>query len=395
MSSISHVVETATRSISDLAGIRREQSIRFEAAALVVFFMTLAVFGVSWDIQWHYAVGRDSFWIPPHLFLYSGVVLAGLTCIVTVLGDTWRYYRNAPGATAGNTLAFLGIFHGPTGIIAAGLGLTTMLVAAPFDDWWHRQYGIDTSIWSPPHLVGVAGAIICMFGATLAAASVTNTLDSTSRNRLQWIWQGTSRSIWLMLGALTIACAAYGVTLVPAGLQHALMTVGPWKIIGYPFMLAGSMPLVLVAAVAGTRRIGAATLLGLLFMAYRFLITLVVPPAMAIVVPLVGETYRNRSSNEVILPLALPALLFLAGFVVDSGAWLALRFKLKLLPVLVVAGTIGGLLLTQIEQPWARMMRFGIGDVDLPQSIALTIAAAILSALLGGLFGWVLANIRR
>lgn len=395
MSSIPQVVETKTRSITELAGIRREQAIRFESTALVVFFMMLAIFGVSWDIQWHYAVGRDSFWIPPHLFLYSGVVLAGLTCIVTVLGDTWRYYRAAPGVTAGNTAAFLGIFHGPSGIIVAGLGLTTMLVAAPFDDWWHRTYGIDVSIWSPPHLVGVAGAIICLFGATLAAASVSNTLAGTRRNDRKWIWQDSSRSIWLLLCALVGSVAAYGVALVPAGLEHALLAVGPWKIIGYPFMLAGCVPLVLVAAVAGTRRIGAATVLGLFFLAYRFIITLVVPPAMAIVVPLAGETFRSRSFNGVILPLALPALLFLAGLVVDGGAWLALRFKLKLFPVLVVAGTLAGLLLTQIEQPWAQLMPFGLRNVDLPQSIALTIAAAILSALFGALFGRLLANIRR
>ncbi|MBI4588922.1 MAG: hypothetical protein HY725_08780 [Candidatus Rokubacteria bacterium] len=29
--------------------------------------------GVTWDIQWHVLIGRDSFWIPPHLMTYSAV----------------------------------------------------------------------------------------------------------------------------------------------------------------------------------------------------------------------------------------------------------------------------------------------------------------------------------
>ena len=27
----------------------------------------LAGWGVQWDIQWHVRIGRDSFWIPPHV----------------------------------------------------------------------------------------------------------------------------------------------------------------------------------------------------------------------------------------------------------------------------------------------------------------------------------------
>src|SRR2546427_620750 len=31
--------------------------------------------GVQWDIQWHTVIGRDSFWIPPHVMTYAGVVV--------------------------------------------------------------------------------------------------------------------------------------------------------------------------------------------------------------------------------------------------------------------------------------------------------------------------------
>ena len=33
----------------------------------------ITVWGTSWDIRRHLLIGRDSFWIPPHLMTYSGV----------------------------------------------------------------------------------------------------------------------------------------------------------------------------------------------------------------------------------------------------------------------------------------------------------------------------------
>src|SRR5260370_15763262 len=29
--------------------------------------------GVQWDIEWHVRVGRDTFWIPPHVMTHAGV----------------------------------------------------------------------------------------------------------------------------------------------------------------------------------------------------------------------------------------------------------------------------------------------------------------------------------
>ncbi|HEU5195263.1 MAG TPA: hypothetical protein VFW70_11040, partial [Methylomirabilota bacterium] len=38
-----------------------------------------AGWGTQWDIQWHLKIGRDSFWIAPHLMTYSGVTAMVLT----------------------------------------------------------------------------------------------------------------------------------------------------------------------------------------------------------------------------------------------------------------------------------------------------------------------------
>lgn len=47
------------------AGARRAALWTLLAAKL------LGGWGLGWDIRWHLFVGRDSFWIPPHVMTYS------------------------------------------------------------------------------------------------------------------------------------------------------------------------------------------------------------------------------------------------------------------------------------------------------------------------------------
>lgn len=35
----------------------------------------VTVWGTQWDVRRHLLIGRDSFWIPPHLMTYSGVTV--------------------------------------------------------------------------------------------------------------------------------------------------------------------------------------------------------------------------------------------------------------------------------------------------------------------------------
>src|SRR5437879_2536411 len=38
--------------------------------------MAIGGWGVQWDIRWHLLIGRDSFWIAPHVMTYAGVTLS-------------------------------------------------------------------------------------------------------------------------------------------------------------------------------------------------------------------------------------------------------------------------------------------------------------------------------
>ena len=58
---------------------------------------------------------------------------------------------------------------GTRGYHLAWWGIALTIVAAPIDDLWHRLFGIDVTLWSPPHLLGLAGAQINSIACVLIA----------------------------------------------------------------------------------------------------------------------------------------------------------------------------------------------------------------------------------
>jgi hypothetical protein len=106
--------------------------------------------GAYWDVAWHVDQGRETFWSPPHLLLYSG--------ILSVVASIGLALLRAPGDSRRAALRHRGLRF------AAIAGAATLL-SAPFDEGWHRLFGLDVSIWSPPHLV-------LLFGSALAILSL-------------------------------------------------------------------------------------------------------------------------------------------------------------------------------------------------------------------------------
>lgn len=101
-------------------------------------FLALALFSTvvagTWDVWWHAALGRDSFWEPPHVFLYASITVSILTGVYG-----WYVFREAVWKRM-------------------GLALSAILLSAPVDEFWHRTFGLEDAssaliIWSPPHLI--------------------------------------------------------------------------------------------------------------------------------------------------------------------------------------------------------------------------------------------------
>ena len=128
----------------------------------------LGAWGLAWDIQWHLLVGRDTFWIAPHLMMYGGIT-AGLLVAFGVLAlDTAAAGRGArpPGA-----ITIVGVTS-TRGMHLAAWGLALVVLAAPIDDLWHRLFGLDVTLWSPPHLLGLLGSAINTLGTLVIATEV-------------------------------------------------------------------------------------------------------------------------------------------------------------------------------------------------------------------------------
>jgi hypothetical protein len=125
--------------------------------------VALTWFGAAWDVSWHRLIGRDTFWSAPHLFLYGGVSLWGLSSLVA----TVTAMRGRP--VRGRQLR-IGPLRAELGLALVGIAAAIVIASAPFDDAWHRAFGRDIDIWSPPHLTGVAGSALAFVGWSVAFA---------------------------------------------------------------------------------------------------------------------------------------------------------------------------------------------------------------------------------
>ncbi|HEY7649674.1 MAG TPA: hypothetical protein VID04_11760 [Methylomirabilota bacterium] len=173
--------------------------------------------GVQWDIRWHLLIGRDSFWIAPHLMTYTGVTAGALLAFGMLALDTARARsgQRVPGG-----VQYLGV-TGTRGFHLAWWGMAVTIVAAPIDDLWHRLFGLDVTLWSPPHLLGLAGAQINTLGCLAIA------LELWAAGRL------AGRAALIVSGILLLG--AFYITVDP-GIQTAFRRGGvfffTWAILG-------------------------------------------------------------------------------------------------------------------------------------------------------------------
>ena len=135
--------------------------------AAVVFAATSVIVGLIWDISWHMTIGRDTFWTPAHLAIYTGGAVAGLACGFEVLRRSFF-----SGAKPADGVTVWRLFNGPLGGWLCIWGAVAMLTSAPFDDWWHAAYGLDVKIISPPHALLALGFITILGGALIMAVAV-------------------------------------------------------------------------------------------------------------------------------------------------------------------------------------------------------------------------------
>jgi hypothetical protein len=251
----------------------------------------LAWFGAAWDVSWHRVVGRDTFFSPPHVFLYSGVVLWGVAALIaTVTAMAGRPVR-------GRELQ-VGPFRAELGLALVGIGAFTVIGSGPFDELWHRTFGRDVDIWSPPHLAGVIGSTLAFLGWAVAFAPGVFALPDWMRRSFRVLMLAN------VCGVLVFGLNFYYIT---AATREAFL---------YPVLIAALMP-----------------------------------GALAIGVTLVGGRW---GATVVAATYTLTALLTYA--VLNVGGWLPPAF-----PPLIVAGAVAIDLLRARDERWSRPIVLGLG----------------------------------
>lgn len=337
-------------------------------------FMALGVlssrFGFAWDVNWHTDVGPDTFFTLPHLFIYSGVALTGITSLVMVLYSTWAYHQGQSLFPHNSlTSLFWGILRAPAGFILAGFGSLSFFFYGLFDELWHRIYGFDVTIQSPPHI----GLILCMFVNIAGAISVFAGAKSKTLKLV-----GVAFSVGITLIAMVLNFQALGrfVTGLPEIAIAVSFTFG--------FVLASS----------SVRKVGAAFFTALTITLFQLLCWFVVPPVTKLYADSLGLFLRDYATGNSLMAATTPMFVLVAALVIEVILWLGRKQNLSVRNSVLAAGLASGVLLVFPAQYLYNLKAISSGSLSFSPSISNVTIAAFLGAGMSYL-AWTLGAVLR
>ncbi len=305
---------------------------------LLLWLMLLTyIIGASWDAVWHRTRVFDTFYSPPHLFIYIMVALITLFVIALTFTPALRVWF-------GSSFPVLPLpFPVPGTLVLTGGGFFLLGLAGILDDIWHSTFGLDETFWSTPHaLLGwglcvvTLGFVSCLLtfrhfyplrwysrlllGWLLAVCTIGPFLNPFANNR-------TPEVVW--------ATAHIPILAVQAQAQHTFRIYLAWNLtLTNPLFL----PLVIFW-------VGLALSLAR-YMGQRAWIVLVIawlcaPSADVHSLVTIAPTIEQHVKNWLplpVLPTAIILLLLLKFRVAERWAW-------------IIAGAIFALLFCAVWQP--------------------------------------------
>jgi hypothetical protein len=290
-----------------------ERRLRRSSAFLILLLLFQAEFGLAWDRNWHDYLGRNQFLIPPHIMSYTGMGGTGVVALLIVLIETLRYRQKKPGVDQNSTIRVLRFFYAPLGFVIIGFGTLIDLAAAPLDNFWHSLYGIDVTLWSPFHLMGMVGSILAGLGLLYALASeaaIERDAEYSSHCFL-----GLNIPEW---GAIAFFAALIELAFIGLTAFKPLM-LASFSVITYPLALALVSGFCLVGAVQFTRKPGTASLVILVLWILAFVMQLFVLWVLHVSSAFFHIPFRNSQEPVFnVMFVILPLLLLCEALLVDS-----------------------------------------------------------------------------
>ncbi|UCH25418.1 MAG: hypothetical protein JSV66_16030 [Trueperaceae bacterium] len=148
-------METPPASVS-----RREADLwNLGVLPILVLGSLSGLLGVYWDISWHIDKGRDTFFTPPHNFIYLAILIVLVMSLYALVRDR----RESPLHLT------VGRFRLHPGVLIVSVGAALELFFTPADELWHRLFGMDVTLWAPMHLIGVMGLSLLGFGGLITS----------------------------------------------------------------------------------------------------------------------------------------------------------------------------------------------------------------------------------
>ena len=170
------------------------------SCGLAILSLITALFGLYWDVSLHIDSGRDEgvFSNPSHWFILAGlygIFSAGFYAIC--LGREERTDR--PGLTA---IRITEDWYAPLGGVLMCATGAFSLVAFPLDDFWHRLFGQDVTLWGPTHLMLIGGAVMTLLAIAVIQAEVVRAMRTAGVMHKELAWVRHLRVVWLPGGLL-------------------------------------------------------------------------------------------------------------------------------------------------------------------------------------------------
>jgi hypothetical protein len=326
---------------------------------LAIISLLTAVFGLYWDVSLHIDRGRDPgvFSNPSHMFILAGlygIFAAGWFSVC--LSREERADR--PGPTA---IRITRDWYAPLGGVMMMFAGAFSLLGFPLDDFWHRLFGQDVTLWGPTHLMLIGGAAMTLIGIAIIQVEVRRAVRQSGLPDLEYGWVRHLRHVWLP-GGLLVGLATFQ--------GEFDFGVPQFQLIFHPMliMMAAGVGLVMARVWLGPgRAFGAA----LFFIAMRGILALLV----------------HNSLDE-----SLPHFpLFLVEAALVEGVALFISVKRTLL-FGAVSGVLIGTVGLAAEWGWSHIwMPIPWPAEMLPETIAagltMAIAASLIGAWIGGRLG--------
>jgi hypothetical protein len=307
------------------------------------------VTGFYWDVATHIDHGRDegvfgnaAHW--PILIGLTGLAIAGLVSML--LGtDRERAGGWTPRRPSWHTVPVGGALLFLCGVVA--------LIGFPIDDVWHRIFGQDVTLWSPPHIQMVFGASLCTVAMWILYVEAERATPVAQ--------QRTRRHFWVevqLAGAVLI-----GLSTLQGEFDFG---VPQFRLLFQPLMIAVAAGIALVAARIRLGRGGALLAVGF-FLGLRAVLTLFISGALDHV------TFH--------MPLYLGAAIVVELVALKVSPDRQLTFG-------AVAGLGIGTVGMAVEAAWTYVwMPIPWTASMLPEAAFLVVPAAIAAGVVGGFFG--------